>query len=108
MKLPLWVVILIYLSTWPAAVFADPQLVAQNGDSLTLHSSPCEDSAILAHIVATGGGHLLDRFKKATLVYRGQVFKSCWIEDSGWVYSIDETGDRLPPIPRLDFKDKTI
>ena len=108
MKLPLWAVVLIYLSCWPAAVLADPQLVAQNGDSITLHSSPCEDSTILAHIVASGGGHLLDKFKTATLLFKGQVFKSCWIESDGWVYSIDEAGDKLQPLLRADFKDKTI
>ena len=107
-KIPLWAVVLIYLSCWPAAVFADPQLVAQNGDSLTLHSSPCEDSTILAHIVASGGGHLLDRFKTATLLWHGETLKSCWVESEGWVYSIDEKGDRLQPLLRADFKDRTI
>ena len=108
MKLPLWIVVLIYLFTWPAAVLADPVLAAQNGDSLTLHSTPCENSAILAHIVATGGGHLLERFKSATLLYRGQTLRSCWIENEGWVYSIDENGDRLEPLLKADFKEKTI
>src|SRR5262249_54097034 len=37
MRIPLWIAVLIYLTCWPAAVFADPVLTAHNGDSLTLH-----------------------------------------------------------------------
>lgn len=108
MKLPRWVVILIYLTCWPAAVFAHPTLTASNGDSLILYEAKCEDQAILAYIVANGAGKYLDQFKQATLLFGGVTLKSCWLEHEGLVYSIDETGDKLQPIPRSAFKDSSI
>lgn len=108
LKIPRLIVVLIALTCWPAALLAEPKLTADNGDALTLHEARCEDPTILAHLLAQWAGQLLERFKQATLFFRGQSYKSCWIEDDGFVYSIDEGGDRLQELPRAGFQDDKI
>ena len=107
-KLPRWLWVAAFLVCWPSILFAHPTLTAQNGDSLILYDTPCSDPDILAHIVAAGGGRYLEQFKQATLIYRGVTLKSCWLEKDGLVYSIDETGDRLQPLPKSSFRESSI
>lgn len=68
------------------------------------HDAACNDADILAHILRLGGGERAGEFKKGTLTYDGRDWRSCWIEVGGLVYSIDEEGSPLEPLPSRLFK----
>ena len=72
---------------------------------LVIHETPCLNTTIQAHIVRMGGGHLLDKFKAATLTYGGRDWQSCWVEMDGFVVSVDEEGSPLEPIELARFKE---
>ena len=89
MKLPLWIVILIYLSCWPAAVFSQPLYSAEaNGVRIVLTDEKCEMKEV-ANLPY-----------KAIWTEKGQEFQGCWAArpDEGLVvgYFSDKTVALMP------------
>lgn len=88
-----------------AKAFADTSFQAKDGSvKYVRHSAQCEDADILKYLLAMGAGHLIDQFKKGTLTYGGREWRSCWIEMQETVFSVDEEGSPLEPIPATLFK----
>lgn len=102
-KLPRWVWVFAFLVCWPSIVLSDEFFTKDRSVGLVRHDVRCENSTILAHLVAMGAGQFLDQFKKATLTYGGRKWESCWIELDGFVMSVDEEGVPLEPIPSNRF-----
>lgn len=75
---------------------------------LRLLDSRCSNAAVLKHLLVRVPPDYLDRFKDARLRYEGKDWASCWFELDGMVYSIDEEGAPLQPIPRDLFRDGTV
>jgi len=76
--------------------------------SLTLLETRCGDAAILKHLLTRVNAATLEKFKDARLFYGGKEYASCWVEWDGVVFSIDDTGETLQPIPRSSFKDGAV
>ena len=93
---------------YPALSRADEFRSQDRSVALVRHDAKCDDADILAHILRLGGGDLLQQFKKATLTYGGRDWRSCWIEVDGMVYSIDEEGSPLQPLPARLFRGASI
>lgn len=111
MKMLFFVGLLVYATLLDAA----PKFSWDNGkgsrDVLTLHEDACTNEKVLAHIrERVPDKEFHDKFKRATLLWDGITYPSCWVEaPSGRVYSVDEAGDfLLPGIPRRMFKESTI
>ena len=106
---PYWVITALILGVglalFAGRVWADAFRAPRGDVVLVRHQAQCEDADILAALLKMGAGHLVGDFKKATLTWEGRDWRSCWIEADGYVYSIDETGELLQPIPASLFKD---
>lgn len=76
--------------------------------SLTLLDTPCSDAAVLKHIITRIRPDLAVQFKNARLYWDGKEWASCWLEYQGIVYSIDEEGSALQPIPMDAFRDNAV
>lgn len=91
---------------------AAPVFRAQSASSgpvaLKLLQDPCKNSAVIAYLTKLGAGPNLRKFKAAVLTYGGRDWASCWIEFDGYVYSVDEEGSPLEPIPRKQFKEEGV
>lgn len=74
---------------------------------LRLLQAPC-GAKVLVHLRTMVNPEFLPKFKAAALTWNGKVYASCWVDVGGQVYSIDETGDILPPIPRAYFVDDSV
>lgn len=76
---------------------------------LKLYPEKCTNEAVLAHLVRGEiAPEAIATFKKATLFYWGREWASCWIEAGGRVYSVDEEGAMLRPLPRSVFKNDSV
>lgn len=84
--------------------------VGTNGQpmSLTLKDTPCSDVVVLKHLAGNVRPEFLDKFKNARLYWAGKEWASCWLELDGVVYSLDEEGTPLQPIPRSAFRDDAV
>ena len=76
--------------------------------ALKLLETRCSDATVLKHLLSKSRPELLDKFKDARLTWGGKEWASCWIEFDGMVYSMDEEGSPLQPIPREMFVDDTV
>lgn len=94
------------------AIFAAPTFrsTGNNGQpmSLTLLETKCSNAKVLAHIINRIRPELIDQLKNATLYWEGKSWASCWVEVDGVVYSMDEEGAPLQPIPRSAFLDNSV
>ena len=83
---------------------------ASNGRamSLKLLETRCSDPAVLKHLLAQVRPDLLDKFKDARLHYDGKDWASCWLALDGVVFSLDEEGAPLQPIPMDAFRDDSV
>ena len=79
-----------------------------NGQPMVLRifQTPCEDAAVLKHLLPRVLPEVLVKFKAARLTWEGKDWASCWIEVRGRVYSIDAEGSQFQPIPRSLFLDE--
>jgi hypothetical protein len=69
MKLPLWVVVLIYLFCWPAALIAAPILVADAGEvRIELFDEPCALKDSVSNLPY-----------RATWTEKGKVYQGCFV-----------------------------
>ena len=68
-KLPKWFVLLIFLTCWPAATFAQPMFTAKDGGGavVTFFNDECELK-----------GEVTNLPYKATWTEKGKVFQGCW------------------------------
>ena len=103
----LLVVMLIAAPAWAVPVF---KATKPNGSevALKLLDTRCSDPTVLKHLAAKVRPEFLDKFKDARLKWDGKDWSSCWIEFDGVVYSIDEEGSQLQPIPREAFQEDTV
>lgn len=78
----------------------------QDGGQMVLQllEEPCTNEKVLQHIQPE---HQF-RFKAAKLKWGGADWASCWAEAGGTVFSIDEAGSPLQPIPRRLFRDDNV
>jgi len=74
-----------------------------NGNSMTLHNSPCTDGKVLALIAVQVHKKYQDQFRAGVMFYQGRIHQACWLADSGLVYVIDDAGD-LSSMPQEAFK----
>ncbi len=66
-KLPWWVVLLVFLTCWPAAVFSQPMVKANvQGIEITVYSEDCALKDVVANLP-----------KRATWVEKGKTFEGC-------------------------------
>ena len=104
----LLVLALAALLTFAFAATAAEVFRAEDGAqsvTLRLHDKPCENPKVVAHVQPSW----LHVLKAATLTWTdGKDYASCWLDADGLVYSIDEGGDPLQPIPRAAFKEESI
>ncbi len=90
-----------------AEVFATEDRTDQ-AMSLTLLETKCSNEVIRVLLAARIKPELVAAFKDSRLLWQGKEYASCWLDHEGVVYSIDELGEPLQPIPREYFKDKSI
>lgn len=76
--------------------------------ALTLLATPCKNKDVLRHIADKVRPDLQAKFMAARLLWDGKVWASCWIVMGGIVFSIDEEGSPLQPIPIELFKDDSV
>ena len=96
MKLPLWVVVLIYLTTWPAALFAAPVFVAEgNGVHIELFDEPCTLKDSVSNLPY-----------RATWTEKGKVFEGCFVPNqaAGIVVAFFKDDKTVAVIPIEVFK----
>lgn len=68
MKLPLWVVVLVYLTCWPAAALSQPLFATETGDvRIVLTDDPCALTENVRNLPF-----------KATWTEKGQEQQGCW------------------------------
>jgi len=103
-KQVLLVVALFALLALGFSVFASEVFTAKDGKesvTLRLYDKPCTNPKVVALVQPSR----LPLLKAATLTWTdGKDYASCWVDLNGTVYSIDEGGDPLQPIPRELFK----
>ena len=79
-------------------------LVVGPRDSYRRLSTPCVNKKVLEHILPSHQAN----FKAGVLVFEGKEYASCWVEHNGMVFSVDEKGDLLQPLPAGAFRDDSI
>ena len=101
-RIPWWAVLLIYLTTWPAAVLAEDTYSAtdMNG-TLTLAMKPCPL-----------GGWFKD-WKAAKWIFRGEFYDACWRvqptqDEKPQIVVIDSSGVMSSHSPRAFHKDEGV
>ena len=76
---------------------------------LRLFITPCSNKMVLLHLrTRIVDSSYIAKFKSAVLTWRGKDWASCWIEVGGLIYSIDEEGAPLEPIPFGFFRNDSI
>ena len=103
----LLVALFIAVPTWAAPVFKGR---ASDGSqvALTLYETPCKHKEVLKYINENVQPSLRDKFLEAKLFWQGKEWSSCWIVMGGIVYSVDEEGAPLQPIPMEAFREQAI
>lgn len=91
------------LALVPSFALADILVVGPR-DSYRRLKEPCTDARILPHITESARPN----FKAGILQHNGKFYASCWVEFNGMVFSVDEKGDLLQPLPAGQFRDDTI
>ena len=84
--------------------------------ALRLYQSPCLDDKVMGRLIRMVKPDMIEKFQTAVLTWQGKEYASCWIEilqdkedpRSGLIFSVDETGETLQPIPASEFVDDTI
>ena len=86
-----------------------PMFKSSDGSvALKLKETPCSDEKVLFFLAQKVQPEFLGKFKDATLTYGGREWKSCWIEHQGHIFSIDEEGAPMQPIPLQYFRENSI
>ena len=75
---------------------------------LRLLDKPCTNEKVRAILQKLLGLPTVRKFKAAELTWGGARYASCWIEFNKVIYSIDEAGDPMEPLPRELFRDDAI
>ncbi len=89
--------------------YGAPMFKSDDGSvALKLLDTKCSDAKVLAFIAERVQPQYLGKFKDAVLTYGGKQWKSCWIEHQGHIFSIDEEGSPMQPIPVAYFHENTI
>ena len=108
----LWLACLIVLALiFSGYVMAQERVfrsIAGNGRPMALRllEPPCADATVLKYLTPKVAPDYLVKFKAAVLTWEGRNWESCWIEFDKVIYSIDEEGVQLQPIPKRLFKDE--
>lgn len=77
--------------------------------TLRLYEDKCANESVNAHLVRLKvAPEYIAQFKRAMLFYWGREWASCWFEQDGRIYSVDEHGDPLQPIPRRLFQQEGV
>ena len=106
MKLILGVLAILF----PLSVLAAEPLTFEGEDPsgqlarLTLYDKPCENDAVKAGFAEA----IHERLRMSVLVWQGKEYASCYVIAGGVVFSLDETGDRMQPIPLSAFDERGV
>lgn len=99
------------LLLYAASAHAAPVFRGQSNDgkvmSLRLLNEPCAEK-VKMHLAVRVPAAFMEKFKAARLTFGGRDWDSCWVEHDGYVFSIDEEGAPLQPIPRTAFREESI
>ena len=91
------------------SAYAVPMLKSSDGSvALKLKDTPCSDEKVLFFLAQKVQPEFLGKFKDSVLTYGGREWKSCWIEHQGHIFSIDEEGAPMQPIPLQYFRENSI
>jgi hypothetical protein len=73
-------------------------------------AKPCTDARILGFLKHKFGApaELLPHFKASILTWQGKDWASCWIEQQGYVVSVDEEGSSFQPVRMSRMKDEAL
>ena len=94
---------------WATSALAAPMFKSSDGSvALKLLATPCSDEKVLFFIAQKVQPEFLAKFKDAVLTYGGRQWKSCWIEYQGHIFSMDEEGAPMQPIPLQYFHENSI
>lgn len=115
MPLLIWAVVVaiaIGSALYAAKVIAAP-VYKGTGDNnqpvmLRLSQEPCTDAKMQAIVSERVRPEMRARLKTAVLTWGGRTWASCWLVHDGIVYSIDEEGAPLQPIPMSRFVDDSV
>jgi hypothetical protein len=85
----------------------------QDGSQVALRiftAKPCTDDRVLMFLDKKYGAppDLLPHFKASILTWQGKDWASCWIEQQGYVVSVDEEGAPFQPVRMSKMKDEGI
>jgi len=85
----------------------------QDGSPVALRiftAKPCTDARILGFLEHKYGAppELIPHFKASILTWQGKDWASCWIEQQGYVVSVDEEGASFQPVRMSRMKDEGI
>lgn len=77
-----------------------------SGSELVLRrtQASCTNQQVRAALALAVSPELLRQFKRSILTWEGRDWESCWIERDGYVYSMDEAGELLQPVPEGLFR----
>jgi hypothetical protein len=106
----LGVVCLIVLVGLATNAYAAPVFKSEHGGHpvvLKLLETPCKPK-VMAHIQRKIRPEFHADMRAAKLTYGGADWDSCWIAVDGHVYSIDEEGAPLQPIPLRAFNEEGV
>jgi hypothetical protein len=73
-------------------------------------AKPCTDDRVLMFLDKKYGAppDLLPHFKASILTWQGKDWASCWIEQQGYVVSVDEEGAPFQPVRMSRMKDEAL
>ena len=111
--LPAWFVLIVtLLFGCPSNAYSAPVFKAEgvNGKpaSLRLFETPCTSPKVVNQLNSMVKPQLIAMFKRASLLWDGKTWESCWLDLDGVVFSIDEEGSQFQPVPRVLFREDTI
>jgi hypothetical protein len=99
LKLPRWVVLLIYLATWPSALLAEPIFAAETeGVRIVLYDEPCKFTQAVANLPY-----------RATWTEKGKTYEGCFApnRNAGVVVAYFSEDKSVAAIPMDVFRKVT-